>query len=161
MKRFFVLLFVLFPLTVCAQKIVSLEAVGVNNRSDWTTIALDDSASFDFHFGGKNKHPYSGFVSVVVWADTSATAMPDSITASGHPMFYDALSNAWEIASGKLDSLDIKDNINVITSHSDNNYSFAVALNILGADGLRINIYNTDSARAIKVRVELRMAEDR
>lgn len=159
MKNLLVLLILTLPMQLSAQKIVNLSAVGVQDRADWTTIATGASNSFVFHFSGrKDRNPYSGFVSVVLWADTSATAMPDSITASAHPMFYDHLSDAWEISAGKLDSLDIKDDFNVITNHGDDKYSFAVALNILGADGLQVNVYNTDSARAILVRVELRMA---
>jgi len=163
MKKFVIFLFILlFPAVIFAQGIRPLKAQSVRKRSTWTTIADSASSNFDFYFGGttgKDRQPYSGFVSVVVWTDTSATAMPDSITASAHPMFYNAVNDAWEVAGGKLDSLDIKDNFNPITNHSDTVYSFALALNILGADGLRITVYNNDSARAIKVRVELRMAE--
>lgn len=167
MKRFLVLsvlLILLFPLQMFAQRIVYLLPLEANgSRHNFTTIGTTTDKSFEFHFSGSKKNnPYSGFVSVVVWADTSVSgALPSAVMVSADPMFYDAVSDAWEVVAGQLDSLDIEDSFNFATNHSDNVYSISKALNILGADGLRVNIDNTHASLTGIFRVELRMAEDK
>jgi len=163
MMNKYILLFLLVATPVFSQKIVSLiplEAKG--NRFTETTIGTATLKTFEFHFSGrKDRNPYSGFVSVVVWADTSVSgALPTTVTVSASPMFYDAVSDAWEVSAQRTDSLDVEDAFNISTSHSDNVYSVSKALNILGADGLKVYIYNTHATLTMVARVELRLAED-
>ncbi len=167
MKRFLVLLFLLFPLQIFSQKIVPLKAKEVNNYSDWTVVGTTTEKVFTFEFG-KKKHNYSGFVSVVVWADTSVSgALPTTVLISGEPLFFDRVGSitntngGYEPSPAHADSVIIKASFNIATNHTDDVYSVSKALNILSADGFKVYVYNTHATLTMQVRVELRMSEDR
>lgn len=136
----------------------------------YINVAGGSSAIFEFHFSGSSsssrRNSYSGFEAVYCFFDTNATADGDGqgVRIYARPLIYDPVSSDYEhIAlpnSTAADSVNIVNNANWQTNHTDSTYSFSKVLNFAVSDGLYIVAAADSSNAPYRIRIILKKAVD-
>lgn len=134
--------------------------------NSFTAIGDSSTQLFRFYFpgstssGGNAGNSYSGYAEVVAWFDSASGTVGDrdSVWVSAYPLMFDVVSNQYERSNdADRDSIDIKNDYNWGTTHSDNRYSFNISINLPPCDAVQINAYTGTNGQC-KMRTELRIA---
>ena len=169
MKKTIILLALLVPLLVQAQRTQRILPQSNATGKSWVDVQDSSSTTFTFTFpgagltGSGQENSYSGYLEIIVWVDTISTGDVgdrDSLTVSVYPLYYDLIDQQLEQSNdADKDSIDIKNVYDWGTGHSDDRYSFNVSCNLPPCDGFQVNVYTGDNGAMCKIGVEGRIAE--